>query len=173
MPYTNGFKSRMIERMAGPERISATALAKEVGVSQGTLSRWLRQAANRRVGPMNDKKRGEGRWTAKEKLRIVLEASRLSEEGLGAFLRREGVHEAQLKEWTETVTQAATAALSPAPKRKSKQQSRETKRIRELEKDLRRKEKALAEVTALLALKKKLEEIWGDADDDTNTRSET
>jgi transposase-like protein len=160
----------MIERMAGPERISATALAKEVGVSQGTLSRWLRQAADRRVGPMNDKTHGEGRSrTAKEKLRIVLEASQLGDEALGAFLRREGLHEAQLKEWVE----AATAALSPAPKRKSKQQSRETKRIRELEKDLRRKEKALAEVTALLALKKKLEEIWGDADDDTSTRSAT
>ncbi|MCC6783757.1 MAG: hypothetical protein IT457_13015, partial [Planctomycetes bacterium] len=32
----------MVRRMAGPERVSATALAKEVGISQGTLSRWLR-----------------------------------------------------------------------------------------------------------------------------------
>jgi transposase-like protein len=170
MAYTNGFKSRMIERMAGPERISATALAQEVGVSQVTLSRWLRQAADRRVGPMHDKTHGDGRSrTAKEKLRIVLEASRLGDEELGAFLRREGVHEAQLKEWVE----AATAALSPAPRRKSKQASRETRRIRELEKDLRRKEKALAEVTALLALQKKLDAIWGAGDDDTSTRSGT
>ena len=34
----------MVRRMAGPERVSATALAKEVGISQGTLSRWLRDA---------------------------------------------------------------------------------------------------------------------------------
>ena len=53
-------------------------------------------------------------WTAEEKLRVVLEAAQLSEDELGAFLRREGVHEAQLKEWRAAVTEAAKAALSPS-----------------------------------------------------------
>ena len=44
-------------------------------------------------------------------------------------------------------------------------------RIKELEREVRRKDKALAEVTALLVLKKKLEAIWGDGDDDTPTTS--
>ena len=47
--------------------------------------------------------------------------------------------------------------------------SPEAKKIRALEKELNRKEKALAEVAALLALEKKAEEIWGDGDDDTTT----
>ena len=38
----------------------------------------------------------------------------------------------------------------------------EQKRIRELEKDLRRKEKALAETAALLVLRKKAAAIWGE-----------
>ena len=42
--YTEGFRARMIERLAGPDAISASALAKEVGVSQNTLSRWLRDS---------------------------------------------------------------------------------------------------------------------------------
>ncbi|MGE0145571.1 MAG: hypothetical protein AB7I19_20325 [Planctomycetota bacterium] len=50
MAYTDGFKARMVQRMAGPERISACALSKEVGVTQPTLSRWLRQAPT--VAPM-------------------------------------------------------------------------------------------------------------------------
>lgn len=170
MPYTEGFKARMIERMAGPEGISATALSQEVGVSQSTLSRWLRLRPTRRVGGMENEPEGPKgkKRTAEQKLRLVLEASELSDEELGAFLRREGLHEAELKEWAA----AATEALSSKPKRKAKA-SREAKRIRELEKDLRRKEKALAEVTALLALKKKLEAMWGDGDDDTPTRSGT
>ena len=89
--YTTGFKSRMIQRMAGPERISATALAKEVGVSQNSLSRWAREASE--VGPtvasMKNKKRavrkGSRRRTAEEKLQIVLRAAALSDEDLGAF----------------------------------------------------------------------------------------
>ena len=170
MPYTEGFKARMIERMAGPEGISATALSKEVGVAQPTLSRWLRLRPTRRVAAMKDRRQDpkDKKRTPEQKLRLVLEASRLSGQELGAFLRREGLHEAELKEWTA----AATQALSSKPKSKAKS-SREAKRIRELEKDLRRKEKALAEVTALLALKKKLEAIWGDGDDDTPTRSGT
>lgn len=170
MFYTNGFKARMVQRMAGPEAISATALAREVGVSQNTLSRWLREQGARSVEPVTKNKRtgGESR-TAMEKLRLVIEASELDEQKLGAFLRREGVHEAQLKEWVE----AATTALSASPRRKSKKASPEVKRIRELEKDLHRKEKALAEVTALLVLKKKLAAILGDGDDDTDTRSGT
>jgi len=165
----------MVERMAGPERISATRLAEDVGVPQPTLSRWLREAP--KVAPMANKKKsrkGEttkrpNRRTADDKLRIVLEAAQLRDEELGAFLRQEGVHEAQLLEWQASVK----AALSPKSKRSSGKASPEAKRIRELEKDLRRKEKALAEVTALLALKKRIAEIWGDEDDDTPTRSGT
>jgi hypothetical protein len=46
------------------------------------------------------------------------------------------------------------------------------KRIKELERELNRKEKALAEAAALLVLKKKVQEIWGDEDDTMDSRSE-
>lgn len=170
MVYTQGFKARMIERMAGPEQISANALGKEIGVPQSTLSRWLRIEGARKVDTMKDRNgRGRKTWTVEEKLRLVHAASELGAEELGAFLRREGLHESQLKEWTE----AATSALSAAPKRKSGKASPEAKRIKNLEKELHRKEKALAELAALLALQKKLETIWGDEGDGTDTRSGT
>jgi hypothetical protein len=37
-----------------------------------------------------------------------------------------------------------------------------------LERELRRKDEALAETAALLVLKKKVQAIWGDADDTTD-----
>jgi len=169
--YTDGFKARMVQRMAGPEEISACALSKEVGVHQPTLSRWLRQA--RTVSQMgesgDDKKRNKTKstrqWKAEDKLRVVQEAATLSDEELGAFLRREGLHMALLEEWRALVM----AALSAPTKSKSRKPSPEAKKIRALEKELNRKEKALAEVAALLVLKKKAAEIWGDGDDDTTT----
>ncbi len=54
----------------------------------------------------------------------------------------------------------------PAP-RKTKHHRADIKRIRDLEKELRRKDKALAETAALLVLKKKVQQIWGDEDEDT------
>lgn len=180
--YTPGFKARMVQRMAGPEAISACALSQDVGVPQSTLSRWLRAASvpGPTVPPMSKKKprpsspnsqprRGR---TAEDKLRIVLEASALSDEDLGAFLRREGLHAAQLEEWRGKVMEAATGALK-APHAKRSERTPEARKIQELERELLRKDKALAEVTALLALKKKLQQIWGDEDDATDTRSGT
>ena len=152
MGYTDGFKARMVRRMAGPEGISATALAKEVGVSQATLSRWLREARTvEPVGGGQNKPKGGAksprRWAPEEKLRVLLEASKLSGEELGGFLRAEGLHTAQLEEWRRL----AIEGLAGAMPRKSPRKAPEARRVRQLEKELLRKDKALAEVTALLA----------------------
>lgn len=92
-----------------------------------------------------------------------MEASRLRDEELGAFLRREGVHEATLAEWKAAVLEA----LGP-----QKKTSSDSKRVRDLEKQLRRKDKALAETAALLVLQKKVQAIWGDEDDDTGKKND-
>ena len=164
MRYSSGFRNRMVQRMAGTNPISANALSQEVGVAQGTLSRWLHLAST--LGYMSKDKAGNPKstrqWAAEEKHRVVIEASRLSGEELGEFLRKEGLHSAQIEEWTALAV-AALATNKPARRKVSP----EAKRNKELERELRRKEKALAEVAALLVLKKKAQEIWGDEDDDT------
>jgi transposase-like protein len=108
------------------------------------------------------------RWTTEHKLRVVVEASRLDDAELGAFLRREGLHQAQLTEWRQLLDAALT---TPKPSKRSKS-SPDAKRIHALEKELRRKEKALAELAALLTLKKNMDAYWGVEDDDTNSKSD-
>jgi transposase-like protein len=178
--YSNRFKARMLQRLAGPDRVSATRLAEEMGVCQSTLSRWLREAKE-------EVKRGNGMertadhvtgsrpvrpkdLPAAEKLRLVKEAAQVPEKELGAFLRRHGLHEAQLEEWRQKVEEAALNALA-TPRRGRLRQSPQARQVRALERELARKDKALAEVTALLALKKKLESLLGDEDDDMSARS--
>ena len=90
-------------------------------------------------------------WTAEEKLQAVIEAAGLPEAELGEFLRRQGLHEAQLQQWRDGVL----AGLEQHTKRGSRKSSPEARRVRELERELARKEKALAEAAALLVLKKK------------------
>jgi len=160
--YSEAFKARVVQRLVGPQAVRANALAEEVGVSQESLSRWLRNA--RSVGGMPPSKK---QWTGAEKLRVVTEASGLAASALGAFLRREGLHEAQLTAWREAAETALGAPAGPRPGA-----SPEAQRIRDLERELRRKDKALAETAALLVLKKKLQAIWGDGDDTTDPTSE-
>ena len=171
MVYTDSFKAKMVQRMSGPSPISAMSLSKEVGVSQSQLSRWLRTAHT--LGPMKKERpsepvaqSGSGR-TAAEKLRIVMAAAALEPGELGAFLRREGVHEAELEQWRAAVLDAGQAALEGGGP-KASARGTEGKRIKELERELRRKDKALAEAAALLVLQKKVREIWGDVEDDTD-----
>ena len=158
MTYTQGFKSNMVRKMASPNGISASALAKEVGVPQQSLSRWLRNAnivdepGNSSIpnepGRTMSPKRPQDR-SAEEKLKIVMEAETVAEDQLGAFLRRNGIHEAQLREWRGMMLSGLQK-----PAKHSSKPSGETRRIHELEKELLRKDKALAAV-AIIILKKK------------------
>lgn len=163
--YSEAVKAKMVRKMLPPGAVSATALAAETGMNQSTLWRWLREARTQGVMDKPAKK-----WTPSEKLRAVVEATRLNDDELGEFLRREGLHEAQLKEWRA----AAETSLTDGPRSKKNQKSPEAKRIKELEWELRRKEKALAEAAALLILKKKARALGllGDADDDTTRENE-
>ena len=165
MEYSEGFRSKMVQKLATPGGPSATALSKETGVPQSTLSRWLRKAGT--VAGMSERKKRPQDRSPEEKLRTVVEAEGLSEEELGAFLRSRGIHRAHLERWRASMR----SALESDGKRKRSKTSPEARRVRELEKELRRKDKALAEASALLVLKKKAQAIWGDEDDDTTPRS--
>ena len=170
--YSENFKRKMVQRMSGPTGRSATSLSRETGVSQATLSRWLHQA--RTIGGMTKKDEPampqpelvRKERSPEDKLRLVLEGSRLSEAELGAFLRREGLHEADLDGWRE----AMIAGLKPPPSPHAR--SVEVRRVHALEKELRRKDKALAEAAALLVLQKKVRALWGDEDDGTKRESD-
>ena len=174
--YSDSFKRKMVQRLLTPGAASATAVAKETGVSHSALSRWLIEA--RTLTSVTDPlspdstssslapRRPED-WTAEQKLAAVHQAAGLAEAQLGEFLRREGLHEAHLVEWRKAALEGlrgpAKAGLVPG----------EVKRVRELERQLLRKDKALAEVAALLILKKKAQAIWGDGDDDTDSKTDT
>ena len=152
--------------------MSATALSKEVGIPQPTLSSWVRRAANTPPPPEeNDelkKPKRRKEWTPAEKLRVLSEAERLGEAELGALLRREGLHSEELARW-RAVAHEALEAGTPAEKRA---QAADRKRIKELERELRRKEKALAETAAFLVLRKKLEALHWYEDDTPDEPSE-
>ena len=175
--YSQTVKDAMIRKLAMPGGKSANALARESGIAQSTLSQWLLDAATlepmKRQRPktaMTSPPRRSQDLPAEERLQLVIEAARLTNEELGAFLRTHGLHEAQLQEWR----QAALDALAPRRGRSERKPpaTRELEqRLAATERELQRKDKALAEAAALVLLKKKVQAIWGDEDDDTPERN--
>ena len=108
-------------------------------------------------------------WSAEGKLNVVLEAAALPDEKLGAFLRSKGLHQAQLDQWRSQMLDGLKNGFS---EKKTRRRDAVAKRIRALEKEVHRKDKALAETAALLVLKKKVEQIWGDEDAPTARNNE-
>jgi transposase-like protein len=153
----------VIRQMMPPQNRSVAELSEETGITAVTLYAWRRQARESGVAVPGDGKQA-GDWSSADKFRMVLEAASLSEAQLGEFCRRKGVLAEQLKQWRDACEQAnATAAMQSQQSRAQAKASEQ--RIRSLEKELKRKEAALAEAAALLVLRKKVEAMWGEPED--------
>ena len=157
--------------MLSPGGPSAEALSRRCGVSQTTLSRWKMDAGI--VNGMPKSKSTEGRpndRTPEEKLQLVLEAGQLEDNELGAFLRKNGIHEAQLVQWKAEALGGLGGAVKKSNRRRLGTEAREIRelknQLKRKEKEIQRKDKALAETAALIVLKKKAEALWGVGDDD-------
>ena len=159
--YPEEFKKAMVTKLTGPGARSASELADEVGIHQTTLSRWIRTYATFEVGGMMKAKRPQD-WSAEDRLEAIIEYESLGEEQRGEYLREKGLHTANVESWKEEIVQAYKSVHQQKKRRGDPQ----NKRIEELERELRRKDKALAETAALLVLKKKAEQIWGDRGED-------
>jgi hypothetical protein len=140
------------------------------------LSLWLKAAGS--VAAVSDPdssdeakpkaKRPED-WPPRKKLEALMEAESVSDGDLGAWLRRKGLTEEHLRQWREALEDRASAVFSP---REPRENAETRRRVRELERELKRKEKALAETAALLVLQGKMQALWAEEDDATRQSSD-
>jgi len=147
----------MIARLTGKDAVSARQLALETGLRQQTLSRWMQETSSL---PVMAAKRPRRDWSIEEKIRILAQTTTLTGAELMGYLQREGVLQAEYEQWRLALSEEGRAPLAT------------TKRIRALERELARKEKALAEAAALLVLKKKVQALAVDEDVDTDEEHE-
>ncbi len=156
-PFSLAFKQKMIARLTGKDAVSARQLALETGLRQQTLSRWMQETSSL---PVMAAKRPRRDWSIEEKIRILAQTTTLTGAELMGYLQREGVLQAEYEQWRLTLSEEGRAPLAT------------TKRMRALERELARKEKALAEAAALLVLKKKVQTLAVDEDADTDEEHE-
>jgi transposase len=139
-----------------PESAALELVAQEVGIGVGTLERWREEAQSRPA-------RGRA-WTAGARLEAVITTASMDETGKSAWCRQHGVYPTELDKWRASCT---AALAEPEEARASPQATRaDRKRIKELERDLLRKDRALAETAALLVLSKKVAAIFNKGEDE-------
>lgn len=110
------------------------------------------------------KQRRPGDRSTQEKLKVVIEYEGLPEDKRGEYLRREGLQSEHIVGWKRSMEAGLGGGARSGADRSER--AADKKKIQELEKELRRKDRALAEATALLVLKKKADLIWGDGENE-------
>jgi len=144
------YKDRAVARLLPPESAALEVVSREIGVSAGTLQRWRDEAqAKPTRGPA---------WTAGARLEAVVTTASMDEASKSAWCRSHSAFPADLDKWRAS---CAAALAEPEEARASPQATRsDRKRIKELERELLRKDRALAETAALLVLSKKVQAIF-------------
>jgi transposase-like protein len=144
--------------------MSVAQVSRETGVSEQTLYNWRNRFRHEGRAVPADSKNPED-WSGENKLAVVIETAALNEEQLSEYCRKKGLYVEQVQRWREAAA-AGAEALRPLSAEERRELQQERKKTRKLEKELKRKEKALAEAAALLVLQKKAQAIWGDGEDD-------
>jgi transposase len=150
--YSKEKKQHALALMSPPENLSVPEVAVRTGVSKATLYLWQKEARMKGLAVPAGSGVAEG-WSAPDKLAVVIETAGLAEAELAEYCRKKGLYVEQVRAWREACERGIAgggAGAVPALKE-------ERKRNRRLEKELRRKDRALAEAAALLVLSRKLE----------------
>jgi len=161
--YSLELKNSIIAKMMPPENKSITQIARETGLPEATLNQWRRKARAAGCATPADNQEAE-RWSTQDKFLIVVETASMSEAELAEYCRSKGLFVEQLRAWRDACMQANGGVAKEAA-RYQQELKQTNRRVKQLEKEIHRKEAALAETAALLVLRKKANAIWGDGED--------
>jgi transposase-like protein len=162
--YSEERKASVMRKLLSPNNRSVPVVAREEGISEQTLYNWRQQVRKTEV-PVPGSGKQTDDWSAEAKFAAVVETASMNASELSEYCRNKGLYPEQIQRWRKACVQGAQNI--GAQQKQVKQEARQDKkRIKQLERELRRKEKALAETAALLVLRKKLNALWDENEED-------
>ena len=159
--HSSQFKEAILNKLS-QSGLSVRKFAEQEGINLSTLYNWQKQF--KVSGFSVSKVSSSDKWSSEEKFAVVLETSTLSEVELSEYCRVKGLYPEQIKSWKQGFIAGCTAKQTKRVKQTPEQKA-DKKRIKNLERELRRKDKALAEAAALLVLGKKYDAYWKEKED--------
>ncbi|MCB1809202.1 MAG: transposase [Candidatus Competibacteraceae bacterium] len=158
--YTDAFREQAVTKAYHRGDRTIHSIATELDVKYHTLKNWMK-SPKAKTGPAGDGPRRARDWSAAQRLHALLETHELEDQPLSAWCRQHGVYPHHLQAWREAF-EHADGLLAPTTRGELRDLKDQNKH---LERELKRKEKALAETAALLVLQKKFQALWEDQDE--------
>jgi len=160
--YSKDFKMSSIAKLLAPGSSGLTVTARKIGVSPSTLFGWKKKYAMSHI-MSRSKSRTIHNWSPEQKLEAIMKTYSMSEQELGAYLRTNGLHSTDLDDFKN---ESLSGFKTKGRPKLDPEVVELRKHGKELKRDLRRTQAALAEQSARIILLKKSHEIWGTNEDD-------
>lgn len=155
--YSQDFKESAVRKVCIPGGPSITELANTLGVNHCSIRNWMKIYGS--VSAMKKPKE----WTPERKLEAIIKTATMTENELGVYLRTNGLHANEIEQWKQDIYSAQKSVGRPKLDPELVELRNKEK---ELSKDLRRKDRALAEMSARVILLKKSRAIFGESEED-------
>jgi transposase-like protein len=150
--HNHGFKDQAVQKAFNRNGKSVKAIALELNIGYSTLQKWIREY--KLVTADKDNQQPQD-WSRQQQFQALIDTASMDAEQCSQYCRKKGIFPHHLDEWRDNFI------LSDKQSTKSNQSdiSKLKKENAALQKELRRKEKALAETAALLVLQKKFQAL--------------
>lgn len=159
--YSNAFKERIVQQLLSPNPKTPSQIMKEENIPSSTLHAWIQNARKKGLLiPNHHTLSQEDKWRNEDKVRMLMETYAMNQEEIGLYCRKHGIYQSDLQRWQNLLEHAFEPTTSHPIHKEHQAQ------LQKLQKELRYKEKALAEAAALLVLQKKVQAIWGEHEDE-------
>ena len=157
--YTAGFKEQALVKVySRGNNQSVQSVADELNINLTTLKTWMKQREQDVNKPAPPKSKRPEDWSSEERLTALQRTYNLAGENLNTWCREQGIFIHQLEQWK-------TDFCSQGDSVDKREEARVLRTLKEenqsLERELLRKDKALAEAAALLVLQKKFRALLG------------
>ena len=164
--YTESFKIQAVEKVLSRSNgTTIEGVSNALGVSMSSIGRWIMESREQRTRSSNSKNMTNETkpqdLSLQERLNHIKNCSSLDEESISIYCRENGIYPHHIEQWEQNFVNGDSKKTSSKISNSKKHKAE----INTLRKEVRRKDKALAETAALLVLQKKVHEIWGNDED--------
>ena len=163
--YSKERKESILKKLLPPLNMTVSEVAHSEGISSKTLYHW-RDVLRKEGQPVPGKTLTTNDWSAQAKLAVIIETASMSETEISQYCREKGLFREQILEWKKDCLGGFQSSESQTKTIKN-QAKADRAEIKSLKRELRYKEKALAETAALLVLRKKLNALWEDDNEES------
>jgi transposase-like protein len=158
-PYSKDFKEQALTKIYNRGDRTIQSVADDLNINISTLKHWMSDKTLADKNPLKTKPKRPEDWSAEKRLSALQETYGMESEALNAWCRECGIFSHHLEQWKSDFCKLTPSTENREDVKTLRGLKAENQR---LERELNRKEKALAEAAALLVLQKKYRALLGE-----------